>query len=571
MLEIGSLVDGKYKILNKIGQGGMSVVYMALNEKANKTWAVKEVRKDGVLDFESVRQGLVAETDILKKLSHPNLPSIVDVIDTEDSFIIIMDYIQGNDLQNTLDEFGAQPQEMVIEWAKQLCDVFGYLHSRTPAIIYRDMKPKNVMLKPDGNVALIDFGTAREFKEKNLADTTCLGTVGYAAPEQFGGMGQTDARTDIYCLGATLYHLVTGCNPSEPPYEMKPIREINPALSSGLERIILKCTQRNPDDRYQSAAELMYALDHYEEIDDLYKKKQKKKLALFLTTAILTICFAVGGFFLNLTASKMATNTYDIKIDDAAKSAEYSTKVGLYEECIAIPNMAGRKDAYLGLIKTYKENDSVFSVEEAQQLEKLIKGNKSAIKEDPESYTEICFETGKLFWYYYNYGNGSNNQITNAKSSIERFQDVINNAPAGYENLGMAKAYANIGTFYRDITTDVKEASDKGKYKPLFENLTDLIDTVASDEKESEIVRLELIELTRSAIQQYSTKFKIDGVTHDELNALYGKIEKLLSSISVPTNDNTDVRTVKKANTMKYMEDTQKAIDIAFGTDKGGN
>lgn len=108
------------------------------------------------------------------------------------------------------------------------------------------MKPANIMLKPDGNVTLIDFGTAREFKEKNLADTTCLGTVGYAAPEQFGGMGQTDARTDIYCLGATLYHLVTGCNPSEPPYEMKPIREINPSLSSGLERIILKCTQRQP-------------------------------------------------------------------------------------------------------------------------------------------------------------------------------------------------------------------------------------------------------------------------------------------------------------------------------------
>ena len=92
MLEIGSLVDGKYKILNKVGQGGMSVVYMAINEKANKTWAVKEVRKDGVLNFESVKQGLVAETNILKKLSHPNLPSIIDVIDTEDSFIIIMDY-----------------------------------------------------------------------------------------------------------------------------------------------------------------------------------------------------------------------------------------------------------------------------------------------------------------------------------------------------------------------------------------------------------------------------------------------------------------------------------------------
>ena len=88
--------------------------------------------------------------------------------------------------------------------------MLGYLHSRVPPIIYRDMKPANIMLKPDGNLTLIDFGTAREFKERNLADTTCLGTVGYAAPEQFGGMGQTDARTDIYCLGATLYHLITG-------------------------------------------------------------------------------------------------------------------------------------------------------------------------------------------------------------------------------------------------------------------------------------------------------------------------------------------------------------------------
>ena len=264
MLQIGSLVDGKYKILNKVGQGGMSVVYLAMNEKANKQWAVKEVRKDGVLDFEAVKQGLVAETDILKRLDHPYLPSIIDVIDTDESFIIIMDYIQGNSLNKALDEFGAQPQDEVIKWAKQLCDVLGYLHTRTPPIIYRDMKPANVMLKPDGNISLIDFGTAREYKEKNLADTTCLGTVGYAAPEQFGGMGQTDARTDIYCLGATLYHLVTGKNPCEPPYEIRPIREINPNLSSGLERIILKCTQRDPNDRYQSAAELMYALEHSE-------------------------------------------------------------------------------------------------------------------------------------------------------------------------------------------------------------------------------------------------------------------------------------------------------------------
>ena len=276
MLEIGSIVDGKYKILNKIGQGGMSIVYLAMNERANKQWAIKEVRKDGVKDFEVVKQGLIVEIDMLKRLSHPNLPSIIDVIDQKDNFLIVMDYIQGNSLKDRLDEFGAQPQELVIEWAKQLSDVLGYLHTRKPAIIYRDMKPSNIMLKPDGKLTLIDFGTAREYKEKNLADTTCLGTIGYAAPEQFGGKGQTDGRTDIYCLGATLYHLVTGMNPSEPPYEIKPIREINPSLSSGLEKIILKCTQRNPEDRYQNCAELTYALEHYDEIDDIYRNRQKK-------------------------------------------------------------------------------------------------------------------------------------------------------------------------------------------------------------------------------------------------------------------------------------------------------
>lgn len=569
MLEIGSLVDGKYKILSEVGHGGMSIVYMAINEKANKTWAVKEVRKDGVLDFEAVRQGLVIETDILKKLKHANLPSIIDVIEDEKTFLIVMDYIEGRSLSKTLEEYGAQPQEYVIEWAKQLCDVLGYLHSREPAIIYRDMKPANIMLKPDGNLTLIDFGTAREFKEKNLADTTCLGTVGYAAPEQFGGMGQTDARTDIYCLGTTLYHLVTGLNPSEPPYEIKPIRQINPALSSGLEQILLKCTQRNPDDRYQSAAELMYALEHYEEIDNQYRKKQKRKLGTFIVTVLLAFVFAVGGFVLNAAAVQKATDTYQSKLNEAAKSAEYDIKLSLYEECIAIPNKAGEKEAYLSLIQTYKDNDSIFSVEEAQQLEKLIKNNLPALQEKPENYTEICFETGKLFWYYYGYGK--NNQVTNAKYAIEWFQDVLENAPEGYENLGMARAYANIGIFYRDITTNVMEASDKGKYTPLFENLQELLRTVASDENESEIVRLELIELCRSAIQQYATKFKVDGITENELSGLYSDIVTVLNRIGGEwENDSTDVRTIKKSGIKNLLDDTQAAIDIAYGTSGGG-
>lgn len=427
MLEIGSLVDGKYKILNKVGQGGMSVVYLAMNEKANKQWAVKEVRKDGVKDFEVVKQGLVAEIDILKKLNHPNLPSIVDVIDSDDAFIIIMDYIQGNSLNKALAEYGAQPQENVIEWAKQLCDVLGYLHSRTPAIIYRDMKPSNVMLKPDGNVTLIDFGTAREFKEKNLADTTCLGTVGYAAPEQFGGMGQTDARTDIYCLGATLYHLVTGMNPCEPPYEIKPIREINPSLSSGFERIILKCTQRDPNDRYQSAAELMYALEHYEEIDDIYRKKQKKKLNAFLAAAILTVVSAATSVWGYVSAENKKSENYDEILKVAETTEDY------YE---AILTDSTRTEAYMQL-NTYLTDDFLLTKEEGQQLLKVQIGleeknsagfteRKDVIAElkkaNPEGYKDVCYSIGESFLFYYDV-NIDRDRYSNAAKWFEESKD----------------------------------------------------------------------------------------------------------------------------------------------------
>ena len=145
MLEIGSIIDGKYKILNVIGKGGMSVVYLAMNERANKQWAIKEVRKDGVQNFEVVKQNLIVETDLLKRLNHPHLPSIIDVIDGDGTFLIVMDYIEGNPLSKAIKNSGAQNQDDVIEWSKQLCDVLGYLHSRKPPIIYRDMKPSNVM------------------------------------------------------------------------------------------------------------------------------------------------------------------------------------------------------------------------------------------------------------------------------------------------------------------------------------------------------------------------------------------------------------------------------------------
>lgn len=567
MLEIGSLVDGKYKILSEIGHGGMSVVYMAINEKANKTWAVKEVRKDGKLDFNTVRQGLMAEIETLKRLNHPNLPSIVDVIEDHDSFIIVMDYIEGRSLDKIIEENGAQPESYVVEWAKQLCDVLGYLHSRTPPIIYRDMKPANVMLKPDGNVMVIDFGTAKNY-EIDLGETTGIGTIGYAAPEQYigSGLGRTDARTDIYCLGITMYHLLTNIDPCKNLISDKSIRAVNPALSHGLDAIIQKCTQHQPKDRYQSCAELMYDLENYQVLEPLYKKRQKRKLGTFVACLGLAAVFAVTGVALNYTANQKAVDTYTATLDAASKATDYQRKLDLYQACIAIPDQAGEKEAYLGLIQTFKENDAAFSVEEAKLLEKVIANNKQALQANPANYTQVCFETGKLFWYYYDYGSGEKNQVTNAKSAVVWFQDVLEYAPEGYEYINMAKVYANIGIFYRDITTHVTEASDQKLYRPLLNNLSELVDTVAGDEAESEIVRLELLALTRSAIQQYATKFKIDGVAQSELEGLLQQVEEDLSTIQTTTDKTQQL----KQSIQSLLEDTRAAVQAAYGTNQGG-
>lgn len=567
MLEIGSLVDGKYKILSEIGHGGMSVVYMAINEKANKTWAVKEVRKDGRMDFNIVRQGLMAEIDTLKRLKHPYLPSIVDVIEDDETFIIVMDYVEGRSLDKILEEHGVQQESVVVEWAKQLCDVLGYLHSRTPAIIYRDMKPANVMLKPDGTVTLIDFGTAKNY-EINYGETTGIGTIGYAAPEQYigSGLGRTDARTDIYCLGMTLYHLLTGQDPCRNLISDTSIRAVNPALSRGLDSIIRKCTAHQPEDRYQSCEELMYDLENYEILEPLYKKKQKRKFSIFIGTLAASVLCVAAGLTFHFAASAKASETYNNLLYEASRSVGYDTKISLYEQCMELPDMGGRKDAYLRMIQAFKENDAVFTVNEANLLDKYIMNHKDELQANKRDYTEICFETGKLFWYYYDYGDGSDNQVTRAKSAIEWFQDVVDQAPQDYENLGMAKAYASIGMFYRDITTNITEASDKGNYKPLFDNLTELIPTVAENADENEIVRLELVELTRGALQQYATKFKVDGVTEQEILSLYQQLEQVTDAIQTTT----DVTDAKRSTIKSLMPDTLTAIRTAYETDAGG-
>ena len=573
MLEIGSVIDGKYKILNKIGQGGMSVVYLAMNERANKPWAIKEIRKDGVSNYEVVKQNLIAETDILKRLNHPNLPSIIDVIDCEDTFLIVMDYIEGKPLSEALKREGAQPQEKVIEWAKQICDVLGYLHSRKPPIIYRDMKPSNVMLRPDGNIMIIDFGTAREYKSASIADTTCLGTQGYAAPEQFGGHGQTDGRTDIYCLGATLYHLLTGHNPCLPPYEMYPIRQWNPNLSSGLEEIIIKCTQKNPDDRYQSCAELMYALEHYDELDHEYKKVQNRKWRTFLTTSVLTVVSLAACVGFKFAETSTTSKNYENYLKNAVSAVSMEEKIQDYENAIKLN--PGEGEGYLNLLQACLDNTEEdgeswnFTQTEAAKMTEILgykgdsnRSNESYLESDEAAYDEFAYQMGLAYYFYYN-------KDGNPQMSQKWFEIAAESSKLESYKIERAKVLAKIAGYDASLRSSGSNKSGDSTvtYRDYWQDMMQLISGKNLVEQDNSKMALVMYKNFIYQIYNYAVQFNAAGLSETEINNELDKVETRLKTDIVVLNE-SDKGEIEgtRDELLEQIEKARQSVSMAYST-----
>ena len=270
----GTILQGKYKFERVISMTGVSTVYMGRRLSDSVTIAIKHIDKTKD-SYKVVANALSSETEMMKKLRHPSIPQIYDSYEDDTSLDVIMEFLEGNTLDNVLKIHGGSiPHQKVVEYGIKIAEIMQYLHSMQPAIIYRDMKPSNVLLSNDGRIRLFDFGIARFYDKNKTKDTNLIGTRGYAAPEQFGGR-QSDARTDIYGLGMTMYHLVTGDDPREITFEKKSIQDFNPQLPKGLDYIINKCTELNPDNRYQACIELIEDLKRYEELPpkkNLFKK-----------------------------------------------------------------------------------------------------------------------------------------------------------------------------------------------------------------------------------------------------------------------------------------------------------
>lgn len=519
MTQIGTVIDGKYEILKEIGRGGMSVVYLAMDKHLNKQWAVKEIRKKGSgKNDEIVVNSLLAEANMMKKLDHPALPRIVDIIDNGVTIYVVMDYIEGESLDKILNEYGAQPEELVVNWAKQLCDALSYLHSQKPPIIYRDMKPANVMLKPEGNIKIIDFGIAREYKEQNLADTTVLGTKGYAPPEQYSG--QTDPRSDIFALGMTMHHLLTGVDPRNGE-AYAPVRQWNPELSEGIEIIIDRCVEPAAENRYQSCADLLYDLEHPELITKGFKKKQRRKLISFIVAIGMSAVMAITGLALNFTATSVNNQDYDSNIAGSDPSKYYAA-VSIYP---------ARVEAYNMLIEYYKNHEA--TNDQITKIGNTIEANADSLDMTNPDIADMYYDMGKL--YFSDYDGTFKSRAVSAQS----FFKAAATADASYSKKEIAVCYNSICEFMTKQSTTAEHSLQE--YSGLFTEIQKAMDTVdKATDSEANYDKISLYYVTMLLVNDQAEYMAGVGFERREaldlMSQLYRKANGITSTLSYVNN-----------------------------------
>lgn len=540
MAKIGNdIIDSKYEILKLLNTGGMnSAIYLALDKKLNRQWAIKKVRKSS----SQTTSMLMAEASIMKNLDHPMLPRIVGIEEDPKFFYIIMDFVQGENLKTVVTSSGPQAQDTVVSWGIKLCDVLTYLHGK--GIVYRDMKPANIMLSPDGNIKLIDFGIAREYKENASEDTTALGTEGYAAPEQYEGKGQTDARTDVYGMGITLFQLLTGVNPSSYQENIFSIRLQNPNLSSGLDKIILKCTNKDPKKRYQSTEDLKKALLNYRKLDDKFLKKQKKVIKKFFTLlGLSTLCFVIaGGSFIASYFQK--NNRYSALLSGVPSKANIIK---------AIDVKPSETAGYVALLNYYgKEIDQ----NELSEFSHIYGEH----REDITDIEDVSMIAGEKIL-----GSYSEKSI---RAKLVAGEPYFNAASKKYSS---AKIYVSMAEFYRayimqDDSAIVKEPSKKD-YEKLLKGMNDILkenEKLDSDDKHS--IMLASDQLILGLLSENADSMREQKISKSDLTSIVSSVEKNLDSI----NTRVKVLKEKKEAVKASIVTAKEKIELAYNAPKEG-
>jgi len=426
-LEPGVILDKRYEIKRIIKTGGMGAVYEAIDTRfPDEPCAVKELLNQTMdeTEIDYMVKSFKKEAEILNKLRHSNLPVVKDYFIEHGRYYLVMDFIKGKDLDSVIDDYcldGGVPEEKVIEWGIQILDALDYLHSQNPPIVYRDLKPANVIIRDsDQKAILIDFGIAREVKKGSQTIKTSVGTPVFAAEELFGGM--PEPRSDIYSLGGTLHCLLT-CNIPYVPFAFRPLRTIKPSISKGLDKVIMKALSQKAHDRFATAKEMKEALENLsssksilEEAEELYRdEKERSDMAAefvsekikttlleskveagksrnnlnFIVRIVLAVLFAIIMFSIFVGPSinlNLAKTAYDEKKFDRA--------LHYYKEVLKIDK--NNKKALKGIAKVIEQDNTLCG--KLENIKDTLLNNINSKEDLSDDITKLFITMGN---YYY--------------------------------------------------------------------------------------------------------------------------------------------------------------------------
>lgn len=546
-LREGDIVDGSWEVIKQIGQGGSGTVYLVRDIELNRLLALKEVPVRNTDQGKRQAKAVVAEVSLLKSLSHPSIPRILKMTHDEHSILIIMDYIEGYSLRSLIAKKNYIEEALIVKWGLALCDTLKYLHNRNPKVIYRDLKPHNVMLSNENHLFLMDFGISREVgPDFDYSKEDRVGTKGYAAPEMRAKNAWFDERSDIYALGRTLYFLATRNSPSleklpngqELP--ILPIRQYDASRSVGLEKIIEKATAYKPTDRYQSVEEMIYDLNNIDKMSEGYIRKIKRRAttiySLFGTLILGLFLLGSGALY-----SQMATtDAYNQAISKGKTSQDLDSLVS------ASKIMPGEVEPYLEMVKIYRSNGH-FTSEDEFQLLSALQSNLPSLK-GKEGAGDLLYQVGQLYWFYY-----PQNGQTKSVSWFEQAKDF----GVSEKNQHLLSIYLELGTFKKGILSSITDHSDSGMYKTYWNALNDLSTEMGNDPQ----LQLTYLQSVFDVIDSYSGGLKSDGLSLDDLKTIFDKSVSLLNAY----NGKTDAQMKSKAELQGRVETVRNKLNTTYG------
>ena len=489
MIKKGDLI-GRYRVEDRIGSGGMSRVYKVKDMRVGTYLAMKEII---IKDTSFINAGY-AEAFVLKNVNHPALPRIVDILRTENSYCVVMDLINGLNLEEYVKKDGGFSESEVIKIGSTILNCLVFLHSKK--ILYRDLKPSNIMLTNNNEIKLIDFGISFSFEksENNMASKN------FAPPEQLLGK-DAGVAGDIYAFGATLKYILK----DEP--------------SPGMICFLNRCLKTNPDERYKSAYTALKALSKIKLLNEK-EVKRLKKLVNKSVFFMLMFLASLTGIFLCIKFKSNRTQ-YEALVKGACESPDSNVRK---ENLIKLTEREPSGEWYLRLLDEYK-NDYVFDDFESAEIEDLLNRDVGKIKDD--EYKKVCESLGRMYLFYYKDLDENDNHI-NKDLNVEKENYL--RATYWFDKAsvdeGDTDVYARIGHFLSEIQMMILEGKDAGMYAKYYIDLNDILNDVS--DKES-VVRIEVYSLFADSILAYGADFYREEISIDEMENKLEYIEKILN------------------------------------------